>query len=68
MSRRVQAGQRAGKLRLRPVRRIERGMSANTPMANSTGDANAPRNRNRGSSPMTRYAATIAQAMNVVAS
>ena len=44
------------------------GISANTPMASKTGEANAPRNRSRGSRPMTRYAATIVHATNVVAS
>ena len=66
----VQADQRAGKFRWRArgCGGSSAGISANTPMASSTGDANAPRNRSLGSRPMTRYAATIVHATNVVAS
>ena len=51
----VQTGQRAGKFRLRPARRIQRRASGRTrPTANNTGEANAPRNRSRGNSPTAR--------------
>jgi hypothetical protein len=45
----VQAAQRAGEFRLRPVRSSD-GISANTPTVNSTGAAKAQRNLKRGSS------------------
>jgi len=44
------------------------GIKAKIPMANSTGDANAPRNHNRDHTPTTRYTVTIVQITNVVAS
>jgi len=44
------------------------GINANTPTANNTGEANAPRNFSRGSNPITRQANASAQSRNRIAS